>query len=169
MKWEPLGSAKKEARAKSPALFSLAPSPDVLFNNDDGVESPLVIRDGIRVFGVRAPSAVNHELVLVFTRREINRRRVDALPCLVRHFLGGWIPLIEATRHIYGLALIGMNRKSYGRFLSRLRLWARARFRSLLNDDLLGRAFFRAFYLHFALFLRLIPDVRTFCRKMLYI
>ena len=124
----------------------------VLLHNDDGIERALIVLDRVDVFRVSAPGAVDDELVLVLAGDELDRGGVDAVLGLVRHLLGGGIPLVEITGEIDGLALFGMNRKR-DRFGDRLcgSLLGYGLF-NLLGDNLLAGAFLSCNF-HFSLFL----------------
>lgn len=124
----------------------------VLLDNDDGVERTLIVLNGVDVFRVGAPGAVDDELVLVLAGDELDRGGVDAVLGLVRHFLGGGIPLVEITGEIDGLALFGVNRKRDrfgGRLCGSLLGYGLL---NLLGDNLLAGAFLSCNF-HFSLFL----------------
>ena len=124
----------------------------VLLDNDDGVERTLIVLNGVDVFRVGAPGAVDDELVLVLAGDELDRGGVDAVLGLVRHLLGGGIPLVEITGEIDGLALFGVNRKRDrfgGRLCGSLLGYGLL---NLLGDNLFAGAFLSCNF-HFSLFL----------------
>lgn len=128
----------------------------VLLDNDDGVERTLIVLNGVDVFWVGAPGSVDDELVLVLAGDELDRGGVDAVLGLVRHFLGGGIPLVEITGEIDGFALFGVNRKRDrfgGRLCGSLLGYGLL---YLLGDNLLAGAFLSSNF-HFSLFLYFCP------------
>ena len=139
----------------------------VLLDDDDGVEGALIVLDGVDVFRVCAPGAVDDELVLVLAGDELDRGGVDAVLGLVSHLLGSGIPLVEITGEVDGLALFGVNRER-DRFGGRLggSLLGYGLF-NLLGDNLLAGAFLSCNF-HFSCSFTFVPAMYLISSERAY-
>ena len=96
-----------------------------LLDGDDRVERTLIVRNGVHILGISAPSSVNDKLVLVFARSEFEDGGEGSAFRFISHLLASRIPIIEGTGEIDGAIFISVNREG-----------------DVLSSTLLGRALF---------------------------
>ena len=67
------------------------------------------VLNALCALGIRTPGTVDHELVLVGTRRKVQSGGIDAVAFFIGHRLGGRIPVVEAARKVHLATDIGTN------------------------------------------------------------